>query len=181
MENLINQAHAKMNEEMNKPHSAFEDAIHNWLSDQSSNQPLMEAILKEGKTIKDASSFVINKAQKQAERNVAAVSDDVVWKWVAEYFTGSETKVSGGSSVKVSKSDYQEEKIEKVDKKTAKSIDSIIEMTIDDSEKIKMIQSLISTDKKETKEPTVKVEDATMSIFDFGIDDDLDEEESCEY
>jgi|GEM_PF-3040865 hypothetical protein len=176
MEELLNRVHQKMNEEMNQPHSRFEDAIHNWLSEQTSNQKLLESILKEGKTIKDAASFVINKAQKQAERNVAAVSDDQVWKWVVEYFTGSETKVSGGSSAKVSKSDYQEEKIEKVDKKTAKSIDSILEMTIDDSEKIKMIQSLISSDKKESKEPIVKVEDATMSIFDFGIEDDPDEE-----
>jgi hypothetical protein len=39
-----------------------------------------------------------------------------------------------------------------------------------------MIQSLIYADKKETKEPQVKVEDTTMSIFDFGIEDDPDEE-----
>ena len=192
MEELLSNVHQKMNQEMSLTHSSFEDAIHNWLSDQSENQSLMEAILVEGKSIKDAAAYATNQARKNAVNGVAAITDAQVFQWVVDYFLGQETKITKtkglkkvSSSVEVEDED-DSETYAKVDKKTTKTIEAVLEMVMEDADKINLIKQMISVDmkdtnKKETIEPVVKVEDVTMSIFDFGLsEEDEDEKECCE-
>ena len=192
MEELLSNVHQKMNQEMSETHSSFEDAIHNWLSDQSENQSLMEAILVEGKSIKDAAAYATNQARKNAVNGVAAITDAQVFQWVVDYFLGQETKITKtkglkkvSSSVEVEDED-DSETYAKVDKKTTKTIEAVLEMVMEDADKINLIKQMISVDmkdtnKKETIEPVVKVEDVTMSIFDFGLsEEDEDEKEYCE-
>ena len=192
MEELLSNVHQKMNQEMSETHSSFEDAIHNWLSDQSENQSLMEAILVEGKSIKDAAAYATNQARKNAVNGVAAITDAQVFQWVVDYFLGQETKITKtkglkkvSSSVEVEDED-DSETYAKVDKKTTKTIEAVLEMVMEDADKINLIKQMISVDKKDTNkketiEPVVKVEDVTMSIFDFGLsEEDEDEKEYCE-
>ena len=192
MEELLSNVHQKMNQEMSETHSSFEDAIHNWLSDQSENQSLMEAILVEGKSIKDAAAYATNQARKNAVNGVAAITDAQVFQWVVDYFLGQETKITKtkglkkvSSSVEVEDED-DSETYAKVDKKTTKTIEAVLEMVMEDADKINLIKQMISVDKKDTNkketiEPVVKVEDVTMSIFDFGLsEEDEDEKECCE-
>lgn len=77
----------KMLEEMNKPHSINEDAIHNWLCDQN-DELLFEGILKEGKTIKGAVAVCKEKAKKKAKDGMAMIDAPTVYGWVYNYFTG---------------------------------------------------------------------------------------------
>lgn len=191
MEELLSNVHQKMNQEMSETHSSFEDAIHNWLSDQSENQSLMEAILVEGKSIKDAAAYATNQARKNAVNGVAAITDAQVYQWVVDYYLGQETKITKtkglkkvSSSVEVEDED-DGETYEKVDKKTTKTIEAVLDMVMADADKINLIKQMISVDKKdankkETIEPVVKAEDVTMSIFDFGLNEEEEDEENCE-
>ena len=135
MENLTNHFFEKMNEEMSKPHSSFEDAVHNWLCTQKSNEELVQSVLKEGKSISSACNFVIEQARKQAEGNVAAIDDSQVWQWVSDYFTGNQTEVKGSlqATVKAQKNqpadaeDRKEaEKPKKAEKKAKPKNDDLI-------------------------------------------------------
>ena len=152
----------------------------------------MEAILVEGKSIKDAAAYATNQARKNAVNGVAAITDAQVFQWVVDYFLGQETKITKtkglkkvSSSVEVEDED-DSETYAKVDKKTTKTIEAVLEMVMEDADKINLIKQMISVDKKDTNkketiEPVVKVEDVTMSIFDFGLsEEDEDEKEYCE-
>lgn len=191
MEELLSNVHQKMNQEMSETHSSFEDAIHNWLTDQSENQSLMEAILVDGKSIKDAAAYATNQARKNAVNGVAAITDAQVYQWVVDYYLGQETKITKtkglkkvSSSVEVVDED-DDETYAKVDKKTTKTIEAVLDMVMADADKINLIKQMISVDKKdankkETIEPVVKAEDVTMSIFDFGLNEEEEDEENCE-
>lgn len=120
MENLTNHFFEKMNEEMSKPHSSFEDAVHNWLCTQESNEELVQSVLKEGKSISSACNFVIEQARKQAQGNVAAIDDSQVWHWVTDYFTGTQTDFKGSfkATVNPQSETQQVEKPKKVEIKS---------------------------------------------------------------
>lgn len=190
MNDLVKQALEKIHGEMSTPHSNFEDAIHNWISDQTENLLLMESILVEGKTIKDAAAYVTAEARKNAVNGVAAITDAQVYQWVVDYFLGQETTIAQTKGLKKVSSSVEEEDdnetFVKVDKKTAKTIDAVLDMVMEDADKINLIKQMISVDKKdvnkkETIEPVVKAEDVTMSIFDFGLsEENEDEKEYCE-
>ncbi|ESU91049.1 PcfK-like domain protein [Streptococcus pyogenes GA03455] len=81
MDELKEKALSKMLDEMNKKHSAAEDAIHNWLSDQD-DEELFKGILDDKKSIKDAMKYCINQAQKQ--KQVIAP-----WLTIKQYSVGS--------------------------------------------------------------------------------------------
>ncbi|HER5692253.1 TPA: hypothetical protein VK377_000629 [Streptococcus pyogenes] len=92
MDELKEKALSKMLDEMNKKHSAAEDAIHNWLSDQD-DEELFKGILDDKKSIKDAMKYCINQAQKQKTGNCSMVDDKTVFGWVRVYFTGKTKKI----------------------------------------------------------------------------------------
>lgn len=84
LEDLTN-ARNKMLFEMNEKHTAAEDAIHNYLSDQEDAE-LITGILRDGKTIKGAMEYCISNASKQKSNNAAMVPKEEVFGWVRKYF-----------------------------------------------------------------------------------------------
>lgn len=86
---IIEQAHAKMLEEMNKPHSMAEDHIHNWLCNQT-DEELIAGIIKQGKSIKSALNALMSFAKKQ---KVQVISDEEGFQIVAGYFKNEETEI----------------------------------------------------------------------------------------
>lgn len=85
MENIRDQAIAKMLIELNEKHSPATDQIHNWLCDQE-DDALLANIIKPGKTIAGAYAYAKNLAQKEAQDGCACIEDVQVFEWVKEYF-----------------------------------------------------------------------------------------------
>lgn len=151
MENVTKSFFDKMNEEMSKPHSNFEDAVHNWLCTQEANDELVKAVFREGKSIKSACNYVIEQARKQAQGSVAAIEDAQVWQWVSDYFTGNQTEVKGSLQATV-----KAQKNQPVDAEVTKEVEN---------------------PKKAEKKAKPKNDDL-MSIFDFiSVPDESDEED----
>ena len=83
----------KMLAEMSKAHSPAEDALHNWLCEQTEDAELMSAILKEDKSIKGAFAYCTQKAKEVANGCQAAmIDDDTVYSWTKEYFVRDDIK-----------------------------------------------------------------------------------------
>lgn len=101
---IKNQALRKMLEEMNKSHSHNEDMIHNWLCNQTDDQ-LFSAVVKEGKSIKQAFKYCHTQAMKLKDDNCAMIEDLVVFGWVRDYYLLEESHLEKVSDVqKVKKS-----------------------------------------------------------------------------
>lgn len=86
---LLERAHAKMLEEMNKPHSMPEDHIHNWLCTQTDDE-LLAGILKAGKSIKSALNTLMSYAKKQ---RLQVISDEEGFQIIADYFKSEKTEI----------------------------------------------------------------------------------------
>ena len=111
----------KMLEEMNKDHSSTEDAIHNWLCNQSDAE-LFQGILTKGKSIRESVEFCGSKARELAIKGVAMVTDEDVFAWVREYFVMKDIKFDKPAmSAATSKSNKPAVKKPKA-KKTAKKV-----------------------------------------------------------
>ena len=83
----------KMMAEMSKAHSSAEDALHNWLCEQTEDTELMKAILKDGKSIAGAFAYCTQKAKEVAKGCQAAmIDDDTVYSWTKEYFLRDDIK-----------------------------------------------------------------------------------------
>lgn len=83
----------KMMAEMSKAHSSAEDALHNWLCEQTEDTELMKAILKEDKSIAGAFAYCTQKAKEVAKGCQAAmIDDDTVYSWTKEYFLRDDIK-----------------------------------------------------------------------------------------
>lgn len=113
MISIKEQALSKMLIEMNKKHTDAEDAIHNFLCDQT-DEKLFEGIVKEDRTVKDALRYCANKAQKQAVNNSAMITDDEVYKWVIEYFKLDKVEISKESKATVVKQSSNKKSEKKV-------------------------------------------------------------------
>ena len=81
----MKEALEKLNQEMSAEHSKVEDAIHNWLCDQTDNTELMNAILIKGKTIKSAMGYVMKKVKEASKGNMAMMTDDEVFPLVPKF------------------------------------------------------------------------------------------------
>jgi gp22 len=99
MNEIKEKALAKLLEELNQPHDAALDRVHNWICDQEDNE-LFEGILKERYSLKCALSFAKEKARKFAENGVACIDDATVFRWIREYFI-SNSQVSNVKQVPV--------------------------------------------------------------------------------
>ena len=86
---IIDQAHAKMLDEMSKPHSEVLDYIHNWLCSQA-DEELLKGILTDGKTIQSAYNRLA-KTAKTEKREV--ISPDLGFQIITDYFKGDETEI----------------------------------------------------------------------------------------
>lgn len=139
----------KMNQEMSKAHSDTEDYIHNWLCEQD-DEELFECILKEGKSISDSLSYLTKKAKEGSKNSQSAVMSDAEgFRIIVEYFKGKETSIKSYGVVS--------------NKPIANTADQ------------KQVKKVVEKDnaKKEVKKE-VKEASPLMSIFDFGLDDDIE-------
>lgn len=146
MNEIKQKALDKMNQEMSKAHSDTEDYIHNWLCEQEDDE-LFECILKDGKSISDSLSYLTKKAKEGSKNSQSAVMSDAEgFRIIVEYFKGKETSVKSYGVV------------------SNKPITSTVDQ--------KQVKKVVEKDnaKKEVKK---EVKDASplMSIFDFGLDD----------
>lgn len=84
-------AEEKLLEEVNQPHDATTDLIHNWLCDQD-DEAIFDGIVEDGKTIAGAIAYCGVKAQEAAEKGarMAMVDDVTVFSWVKTYFSDPE-------------------------------------------------------------------------------------------
>lgn len=145
----------KMNEELSKPHSSTEDYIHNWLCDQEDDE-LFECILKEGKTINDSLSYLTRKAKEGSSGSRAAVMSDAEgFRIIVDYFKGKETSVQ--SYGVVSNKPIKVEEVQESEEKAT-------------TPKVKPIEKVKA--KKEVKD-----ENPLMTMFDFGIEEIVEQEE----
>ena len=92
MTELKQQALDKIAVELQNPHSAAEDQIHNWISDQE-DEDLFTGILKEGKSFKSAFTYLINKASEVKNGNAAVMTDQEAYDHIRFYFL-NEVKVA---------------------------------------------------------------------------------------
>lgn len=99
MNDIKEKALAKLLEELNQPHDAALDRVHNWICDQE-DEELFKGILKERYSLKCALSHAKEKARKFAENGVACIDDATVFRWVREYFI-SNSQVSNIKQVPV--------------------------------------------------------------------------------
>ena len=170
------QALEVLNLELAKPHGQGEDMIHNMICDMDDDE-LFEAIIKPGKSIRDALQYVASKAKEFANNGVAGVKDDFVINYVIEYFKSNKTAVPVVASVEASNSSKPIEPKHEV-KQEPLVMDSV-----------QQAMDLIKSSKSKTKKQNGKAEEAMMSIFDlieavepeleeYEDDDDRDEEYS---
>lgn len=87
-------AEEKLLEEVNQPHDATTDIIHNWLCDQD-DDAIFDGIVEDGKTIAGAIAYCGVKAQESAESGarMAMIDQDTVFSWVKTYFSDPEIEV----------------------------------------------------------------------------------------
>ena len=156
------QSHAKMLDEMSKPHSAVLDHIHNWLCSQT-DEELLTGILKQGKSIKSALNVLMSAAKKQ---KVQVMSDEEGFQIISEYFKSDEKEVAqpDGVDTKDNRPKYippvvtPEEKVEQ------------LEVARKQNEERNAKQEQENADKKLAAEKKRGV--GMISIFDF-IDDPI--------
>jgi len=170
----MKEALEKLNNEMSIEHSKVEDAIHNWLCDQTEDIELMNAILTEGKSIKSSLGYVMKKVKESSKGNMAMLTYDEVFRFIREYFLGTESFITQDPSVSVKMTAEQKHSIEEtkehvvkeikvsLDKKSKLGLETIINLDVSDEEKLRMIRSL---NKQEVIEE--KKEDENLSLFDF--------------
>lgn len=140
----------KLNAELQTAHSAAEDKIHNWICDQE-DEDLFDGILKEGKSFKNAFTYLINKASEKKTGNAAVMTDQEAYEHIVHYF----------------KNDV---KVVKIDKNIqAKVVTS--EKQVTKQEPVAKVETKVEKSKK------AKV-DMSMSIFDFIDDPNVTAEES---
>lgn len=182
MEEIINKALEKMNEEMLIPHSDSIDSIHNWLCSQTSDIELMKAVLTEGKSVNSSLAYVTEKVKRKATRGCAVLSDGEVFGMVRNYYLGLDSELKIDPSVKVAR-ESKEQELENdqspemrgssveikvsLDKKSEKSIKAIFDLDVSAEEKLRLIKGLVSDREK----PKNSKDDEVMSIFDFGVEE----------
>jgi len=171
----MKEALEKLNQEMSAEHSKVEDAIHNWLCDQTDNTELMNAILIKGKTIKSAMGYVMKKVKEASKGNMAMMTDDEVFPLVRDYYFSKDKVVNHDPSVQVTMAAEPKPTVEKtkeklvteikisLDKKSKQSLETIMRLEVSDEEKLRMISSL--NQQEEVVEE--KKEDENLSLFDF--------------
>jgi hypothetical protein len=153
MTELKQQALDKIAVELQTPHSAAEDQIHNWISDQE-DEDLFTGILKEGKSFKSAFTYLINKASEVKNGNAAVMTDQEAYDHIRFYFL-NEVKVAQRPQVTQAKVVTSTQPVIKPEPKP----EPIIEP------------------KADHKPKKAKVE-MSMSIFDFIDDPNVSAEES---
>lgn len=83
----MRQAIEKINEEMQKdPTNEYMEIIGHYIIDRCTDETTAAAVLAEGKTLIGVLENINERARKKAKNNCAVISDDVVFKWVDEYF-----------------------------------------------------------------------------------------------
>lgn len=182
MEEIINKALEKMNDEMLRPHSDSIDSIHNWLCSQTSDIELMKAVLTEGKSVNSSLAYVTEKVKRKATRGCAVLSDDEVFGMVRNYYLGLDSELKIDPSVKIAKGSKEQEleneqspemrsnSVEikvSLNKKSEKSIKAIFDLDVSAEEKMRLIKGLVS-DAEKSKNAK---DDEVMSIFDFGVEE----------
>lgn len=93
----------KLNAELQTAHSAAEDQIHNWICDQE-DEDLFTGILKEGKSFKNAFTYLINKASENRTGSAAVMTDQEAYDHIVYYFK-NEVKVDQRIKAQVVTSD----------------------------------------------------------------------------
>lgn len=174
---IAEQAYEKMLAEMNQPHDAFVDEIHNWLCQQSHDTELMAAILKPAKTIHFAVQHLLSEAQKNAAKGTWMGLDNApIFRIIREYFMDDDAKNQEGPKASVAI-------------KNSKSSDSTSTGKSVDVEAIKR-QAIAEfkrqeADKKMKKDASSKLKESSdaaskglMSMFDFGVGDVISVEET---
>ena len=171
----MKEALEKLNNEMSVEHSKVEDAIHNWLCDQTEDMELMNAVLTEGKSIKSSMGYVMKKVKESSKGNMAMMTDVEVFKLIREYYLGAESFISQDPSVNVKMTAEQKHSIEEtkehvvkeikvsLDKKSKLGLETIINLDVSDEDKLRMIRSL----NKQEEVIEEKKEDENLSLFDF--------------
>lgn len=171
----MKEAIEKLNNEMSVEHSNVEDAIHNWLCDQTEDLELMNAVLTEGKSIKSSMGYVMRKVKESSKGNMAMMTDAEVFRLIREYYLGAESFISQDPSVSVKMTIEQKHSIEEtkehvvkeikvsLDKKSKLGLETIINLDVSDQEKLRMIRSL----NKQEEVIEEKKEDENLSLFDF--------------
>lgn len=163
---LPEQAHAKMLEEMSKPHSMAEDHIHNWLCGQT-DEELLKGIVKEGKSIKSALHALMAEAKKQKAQ---VISDEEGFQIIVGYFKSDVMEIAKPSGIssgngapayepKVLTPEEQAEE----DKRRAESL----ALTQKRNEEYQAKQEQAKIDKKLADEKKKANSVGLISIFDF--------------
>ena len=174
---LIEQAHAKMLEEMSKPHSEVLDYIHNWLCSQA-DEELLKGILTDGKTIQSAYNRLV-KTAKTEKREV--ISPDLGFQIITDYFKGDETEIKMPGGVRSDRPDpgptYSVdggEPISYIDLNRIKA-DALAE-----AEKKLRAEQNEKTKKKADVEKKKADDTGLLDMFEFGIDDPFKESQKVE-
>lgn len=167
----MKEALEKLNNEMSKPHSDALDDIHNWICDQTEDYEFMDAILIEGKSLESAMSYVVEHVKKSSKGSAAIMKNEDVYKLVRDYYLSQSSVIVNDPTVKilangekvreVTNEIIKEIKVN-IDRKSKESIDVILNLDVNDDEKLRLIRSL---SKREVMEE--KTDDENLSLFDF--------------
>lgn len=76
----------------------FEQTIKTYLDKRAKEDALFaETYKKEGKSIKECCTYIMQEARKEAKNGCAAIPDDVVYGWAVHYYDEDDIKVSKSS------------------------------------------------------------------------------------
>lgn len=168
---LIEQAHAKMLEEMNHPHDAFVDEIHNWMCQQSNDAELMAAVLKPGKTIHYAVQHLLSEAKKNAEKGTwMGLDNEPIFRIIREYFMDDKVKNQEGpkASIAIKNSDSSSKGMD---------IESIKRQAVTEFKRLEAEKKTKKEESSKTKEISTAASKGIMSMFEFGVEEVMNIEE----
>lgn len=85
MATIKEQALEKLKKELAENGSDYSKDYYDWLCEQEDDE-LFNMALEDTKTLDGADDYIFNQAREISTRNRARVRDDVVFKWLVEYF-----------------------------------------------------------------------------------------------
>lgn len=173
---ISEQAYEKMLVEMNKPHDAFVDEIHNWLCQQSNDVELMTSIMKPTKTIHYAIQYLLSEAKKNAMKGTwMGLDNEPIFRIIREYFMDDAAKNQEGPKASVAiKNSKSSDSVS-----TGKSIDveAIKRQAIVEFKRLEAEKKVKKEESSKLKERSDAASKGLMSMFDFGIDEALNVED----
>lgn len=103
------QALAKLEIELSKEPNDIEQAIADWLKEQS-DEELFKGMLEEQKSIKNARQYAYNEAHKHQVGGCAIIKDETVFEWVSSYYKTPMVVAKGNQLKKETKPSPKKEK-----------------------------------------------------------------------